>query len=131
MFRKRVIVAAIGEKDVQYGNGHPMPRIFLELVSTSKADSWTLSRGGAVASFVATRRSIKLLEHFFLRAEILREILPSVRIGVAQGSLPAQFDWFGLKRDYRIDLQAEDCALANVQGPQSYRDELEKFQRGR
>ena len=51
MHKKRIIIAAVGEKGVNYGNDHNMPKEFLELVSTSRADSWTLTRGGAIAYF--------------------------------------------------------------------------------
>ena len=132
MSKKRVIVAAVGEKGVTYGmsscgDGTSMPQEFLDLVATSKADSWTLTGGGAVASFRASHRSFRLLERFVQRAEALRESLPRVGIGIAEGWLDAQFDWFGLKHDWRIAPHAEQRALANVQDEQTYRhvfDEL-------
>ena len=36
MHKKRIIIAAVGEKGVNYGNDHNMPKEFLELVSTSR-----------------------------------------------------------------------------------------------
>lgn len=132
MSKKRVIVAAVGQKGVTYGvsshgDGTNMPRQLLELVATSKADSWTLTRGGAVASFSACHRSFRLLEHFVERAEALRDSMPNVGIGIAEGRLNRQFDWFGLKRDFRIDPNAEQRALANVQNDQTYRQVFDEL----
>ncbi len=129
MRKKRVILAAVGEKGVTYGvssgKGTEMPRQLLELVATSKADSWDLTRGGAIAYFLESRQVARLLESFFARAEALQGSMPQLRIGVAQDTLVGQFDWLGrLKRNFRVDALTEKRALDNVQGAQTYRQIL-------
>jgi hypothetical protein len=128
MRRKQIIVAAVGEKGVQYGKGNLMPQALLDLVATSKADSWTLTPGGAIAYFLVSRRGLRLLECFLARAEDLRTSLPLLGIGVSDEFLVGQFIWFGrLKPDFRASVQTEQHALANVQGAQTYRGTLEKL----
>ena len=124
MGRKRIIIAAVGEKGVTYGvgrdgRGTPIPRPLFELIATSKADSWTLTRGGAVAYFSASRRSFKHLERFLERAEALREDLPRLCIGLAEGCLHRKFNWFQLRYDHSNDLPGEERAFANVRAEQT------------
>ena len=128
MRKRRVIVAAVGEKGVRYGNDHSMPRMFLILVETCRPESYTVTGGGCVVSYTACRRSFRSLEQFFAYAEAMREILPSLGIGVAEGWVRSRFLWFGLKRDFTIDPQAEERALGGVQGVQTYRDVFKKLQ---
>ena len=106
-----------------------MPQSFLELVASSKASSWTLTTGGAIAYFVESRRAFKLLECFFARAEALRESLPQIGVGVADEHLAGQFGWFGrLKKNFKVSAQTEQCALAGIQGEQNYRSICKKYE---
>ena len=127
MRKKRIIIAAVGEKGVSYGNHHSMPKEFLELVSASGADSWTLTGGGAIAYFLDSRRVGGLLQRFFVRAESLRESMPLLGIGVTQEYLVGQFDWLGrLKRNFHVDIVVEQRALDGIQGAQTYQEILKE-----
>jgi len=101
--------------------------VFLVLVEACKPESYTLCSGGCVVSYSVSPRSLKLLEKFLSYAEAVREILPALGIGMAAGSVAASFRWFGLKPDFTIDPQAEERALAGVQGAQTYRNDFERL----
>jgi hypothetical protein len=130
MFTRRVIIVAVGEKGVVYGSGdRSMPQEFFDLLDESRAASWTLTRGGAVAYFADSRRTKHLLKSFFDRAEKLRESIPSLGIGVAHYLAIGQYNLFGrLKRDFDVNYSVEQNALDNVQGAQTYRDIFEELQ---
>ena len=132
MRKKRIILAAVGERGVTYGVSHGegtlMPDQFLELLITSGADSYDLTRGGAIAYFLESRRTSKLLENFFTLAEALRGSRPKVGVGVAHETLVGQFDWLGrLKRNFQVDALTEKRALDNIQGVQTYRSILDEI----
>ena len=94
MRRRRTIVAAVGQKGVTYGGGHHFPRALLMLVETCKAESYDISRGGMVVSYTASPRGYKMLDQFLSYAEAMREILPDIRIGIAEGFVAARFHRF-------------------------------------
>jgi hypothetical protein len=128
MRKKRIILAALGEKGVTYGKGTSMPREMVLLVISSGADSFLLTSGGAIAYFLESRRVAQLLVRFFGRAEDLRASMPQLGIGVADEILAGQFDWLGrLKRNFRIDRLTEQQALDGIQGPQTYRKILDEL----
>jgi hypothetical protein len=68
-----------------------------------------------------------MLEHFLSCAEAMREILPDLAIGIAEGFVPARFRWFGLRPDFTIDNQAAQRAREGIQGEQTYRNEFERL----
>ena len=131
MLKRRTIMAALGQKGVHYGNLTPgsrsFPRALLILVETCKAESYDINRGGLVVSYTASARGFKLLEEFISCAEAMREILPTLCIGISEGFVPARFRWFGLRPDFTIDDQAAERALNRVQSEQKYRDEFERL----
>ena len=132
MRRKRIILAAVGERGVTYGVSHGkgtyMPDQLWELITISGADSCDATRGGAIAYFLESRRVPQLLESFFARTESLRESMPLIGIGVAQETLVGQFDWLGkLRRDFRLDPATMQSALDNIQGAQTYRAILDEI----
>jgi hypothetical protein len=131
MRKKWIIVAAVGERGVVYGNDHNMPMPLIELVSSCNADCWTATAGGAIAYFLQSRRASERLECFFARAEALRESLPLLGVGIARVYSTDQLNWLGrLKRYFRVDAQTEQCALAGIQGAQTYRQMLEEMHHG-
>ena len=91
MWKKRVIVAAIGEKGVRYGNGHSMPRVYLVLVEACKTEFYTLTGGGCIIAYTASTRSFRLLERFLSYAEVVREILPGLGIGIGECRVPVRY----------------------------------------
>ncbi|MFO1511493.1 MAG: hypothetical protein U1F83_01035 [Verrucomicrobiota bacterium] len=134
MRSKKIILAAVGERGVRYGVrcgvgfivGTYMPKQLLELVTTCSADSYDLTRGGAIAYFLESRRVAQLLQSFFARAESLRASMPRLGVGIAQEILVGQFDWLGkLKSDFRVDPVTERCVLNNIQGAQTYIEGIE------
>lgn len=105
-----------------------MPIPLIELVFASKADSWTLTQGGAIAYFLESRRVARLLDCFFAHAESLRDSMPLLGVGVAQDYLVGQINWFGsLKRNFKVNALTEQRALDGIHGAQTYREILKEM----
>jgi hypothetical protein len=132
MWKWRVIVLAIGEKSVRYGNAHHMPRIFVGLADLCKAEYHNLWSEGCVIAYKASPRSFKLIEEFILYAEMVREILPGLGIGITDCYVPIRYrlrrrPFFRPKRRFEIDFETEKRALVRVQGEQTYKDDFKKL----
>jgi hypothetical protein len=135
MWNKRIIVAAIGEKGVRYGNGRQMPKIFVGLVDACRADFYDVSSGGCILGYTASKRSFKLMRSFISYAEALREILSGIGIGISECRVPVRYrlvrrPYFRLKPRFEICRDTEEQVLARVQGSQTYRDDFERLQIG-
>ena len=138
MWKKRVIVAAIGEKGVRYGSGHGMPRILLELVSSRGAPFFDYRPGGCLIAYPVSARSFGLMERFLSDAEAARETLPALSIGIAECRVLVRYQLLfrphlhlfrkiGLYRKICVDPETIKQVQAKVQGPQNYRDDFERF----
>lgn len=133
MWKSKVIVAAIGEKGICYGNAHNMPRIFVGLVEACEADYYNLSAGGCVLAYKASSRSFRLMERFISFAEALREILPELGIAIDECRVPihyklSNYPRFRLKPQFNISREAEQRMFVKVQSYQTYRDDFRKLQ---
>jgi hypothetical protein len=133
MWNKRIIVAAIGEKGMRYGNGRQMPRIFVGLVDACRADFYDVSSSGCILGYTASKRSFKLMELFISYAEALREILPGIGIGISECRVPVRYrlarrPYFRLKPRFEISRETEEQVLARVHGLQTYKDDFKRLQ---
>jgi hypothetical protein len=125
MSNQWLIIVAVGEKGVQYGNNHNYSQQIIELYATNGIPLG-LTQRGAVIYFLQSRNTFKQIEQFFERAELLRQTLPLLNIGLAREILHRKFDWFGLaKPRVEIDYALENLALERIRGSQNYRRTLE------
>ena len=126
MSNQWLIIVAIGEKGVRYGKNCSYLRPIVELLHSSDADSWSLTRQGAVVYFLQSQRAFKRIESFFAQLETLRNAIPQIGIGLAREIVHCRFNWFGLvKQEIENNYELENQALERAQGPQSYRQTLE------
>jgi hypothetical protein len=128
MWKRRVIVAAIGEKGVRYGNARSMPRIFLVLVEACRAEFYDLHSGGCVLAYAASSRSFRLMEQFISYAEAAREILPELGIGITECRVPVRYRLSDFKPRFHVDQEIQERALSGIQGSQTYRDDFKRLQ---
>jgi hypothetical protein len=130
---KRFIVLVFGERGVHYGvrkgSGSLIPMPLAKLLYSEKPDNGGVCHFGCEAYFRYSRLNLRKVERLIAGAERLRETqFPSLGIGLAQGRIAGQCNWFGrLKRFFNPDEETLKRAYAAVQGPQTYRETLREL----
>jgi hypothetical protein len=127
--RKRFIVLTLGDRETWGYNEQTLP-ILLEIVDSSAPDYRMFTHTGVIANYLSSPEALRTVELAITRAESLRDSdsrFATLGIGLAEGELLAEFDWFGrLKSNGDRPLgMALTEAVHSEREPQKYQEVLQ------
>jgi hypothetical protein len=131
--RKRFIILCFGNTDADsLGYDEETLPLLWKLVDSCKPAARLFNHMGAVAYYLASLRTIAVVEGLITKAELLRDTdsrFATLGIGLAEGWLIAEFDWLGrVKSDRFMPLgDAVNDAARPAREPQRYKERLREL----